>query len=69
MVVIATSGSTVAVTVRWLARGAVVAGAGAVPQLLDLALVSEGVTAPRGAPMAYAITTPTELFPFIWFCQ
>ncbi len=28
-------------------------------------LVSEGVTAPRGTPVAYATTTPTARFPFI----
>ncbi|MBX9495960.1 hypothetical protein AB8965_10890 [Yersinia enterocolitica] len=28
-------------------------------------LVSEGVTAPRGTPVAYATTTPTARFPSI----
>ncbi|AJI81316.1 Uncharacterised protein [Yersinia enterocolitica] len=28
-------------------------------------LVSEGFTAPRGTPVAYATTTPTARFPFI----
>ncbi|ABS46639.1 Uncharacterized protein YP598_1223 [Yersinia pseudotuberculosis] len=27
-------------------------------------LVNEGVTAPRGTPVAYATTTPTARFPF-----
>ncbi|AAM85738.1 hypothetical [Yersinia pestis KIM10+] len=27
--------------------------------------MSEGVTAPRGTPVAYATTTPTARFPFI----
>ncbi|ABS46697.1 Uncharacterized protein YP598_0805 [Yersinia pseudotuberculosis] len=26
--------------------------------------MSEGLTAPRGAPVAYATTTPTARFPF-----
>ncbi|EPE8587305.1 hypothetical protein ACSOQY_003286, partial [Yersinia enterocolitica] len=28
-------------------------------------LVSDGFTAPRGTPVAYATTTPTARFPFI----
>ncbi|WP_197083155.1 hypothetical protein [Yersinia aldovae] len=31
--------------------------------------VIEGATAPRGASMAYAITTPTARFPFIQLIQ
>ncbi|PJE83380.1 hypothetical protein CU276_13055 [Yersinia kristensenii] len=31
--------------------------------------MSEGLTAPRGTPTAYAVTTPTARFPFIWLCQ
>ncbi|PSH21016.1 hypothetical protein BA193_08665 [Yersinia pseudotuberculosis] len=27
-------------------------------------LVNEGLTAPRGTPVAYATTTPTARFPF-----